>query len=116
MFEQVGAVGPFEQAAAHLVGDARGDEVLGRAGLVDGGDRGVARIGERAGAVDDLLEHGREVEARADAQAGLAKRGEAGAQRFVLAPERGRPAGPGRPGPRRGGLRSGGHCGAPGRG
>lgn len=54
-----------------LLDEARGDEILGRAGLVDGG---VARIGERAGAVDHLLEHDLKVEARADAQARLADR------------------------------------------
>ena len=68
-----------------LVGrEARGDEVLGDAGLVDGGDGAVARAGERPGAHDDLIQYGLEVEARADAQARRAERGDAGAQRRVL--------------------------------
>ena len=45
----------------------------------------VARAGERAGAFHDLVEHGIEVEARADAQARRAQRGDSRAQRLDLA-------------------------------
>ena len=58
-----------------LVGETRGDEVLGLAGLVDGGDGPVARAGQRPGALHDLVEHGLKIEARADAQQ---RRGQAG--------------------------------------
>ena len=70
--------------AVLLGGEARGDEVLGGAGLVDGGDGAVARAGERPGALDDFVQHHLEVEARADAQARRAERGDAGAQRRGL--------------------------------
>ena len=48
-----------------------------RARLVDGGDDAVARGGQRAGGVDRLPEHGGEVEARAGARDGRARRGDA---------------------------------------
>ena len=69
IFKEPRPVGPFHQRAVLLVGQARGDEVLGRARLVDGRDGAVARGGERAGALHHLVEHGLEVETRADAQA-----------------------------------------------
>ena len=65
-------------------GEARGDEILGGAGLVDGGNGAVARAGERPGALDDFVQHHLKVEARADAQARRAERGDAGAQRRGL--------------------------------
>ena len=67
-----------------LLGEARGDEVLRRARLVDGGDGAEARAGERPGAADHLVEHGLKVQARADAQARRAERGDARAQRLVF--------------------------------
>ena len=85
MLEKPRPVGPFDEAAVLSLGDARGDEVLGGAGLVDGGDGAVARTGQRAGALDDLAQHGLEVEARADAQQ---RRGE-----VAIAPVRSRVAG-----------------------
>ena len=75
MLKDLGRIGPVEQAAVLFLGNARGNEVLGRAGLVDGGDGGVTCIGEHAGAVDYLLKYGLEVEACTDAQARLAERG-----------------------------------------
>ena len=54
------------------------------AGLVDGGDGAVARAGERPGALDHFVQHRLKVEARADAQARRAERGDAGAQRRGL--------------------------------
>ena len=85
--EQPRPVGPLLHPPVLLVGEPGGDEVPGLARLVDGGDGAVARAGERAGALDDLLQHRVEVEARADAQAGRAQGGDALAQRFVLAGE-----------------------------
>ena len=83
--EQPRPVGPLLHPPVLLVGEPGGDEVPGLARLVDGGDGAVARAGERAGALDDLLEHRVEVEAGADAQAGRAQGGDALAQRFDLA-------------------------------
>ena len=66
--EELRPVGPFHHGPVFFVGEARGDEVLGLAGLVDGGDGPVARAGQRPGALHDLVEHGLKIEARADAQ------------------------------------------------
>ena len=85
--EQPRPVGPLLHPPVLLVGEPGGDEVPGQPRLVDGGDGAVARVGERAGALDDLLEHRVEVEAGADAQAGRAQGGDALAQRFDLAVE-----------------------------
>ena len=82
--EEPRPVGPFHDVPVLVRGEARGDEVLGGAGLVDGGDGAVARAGERPGALDDFVQHRLKVEARADAQARRAERGDAGAQRFVF--------------------------------
>ena len=56
--EELRPVGPFHNAPVLVRGEARGGEVLGSAGLVDGGDGAVARAGERADALDDLVQHG----------------------------------------------------------
>ena len=80
--EEPRPVGPLHQLPVLVFGEAGGDEVLGRAGLVDGGDGAVARAGERPGALHDLLEHGLEVEARADAQARRVECGDACVQRL----------------------------------
>ena len=61
-----GYVGPFHDVPVLVRGEARGDEVLGGAGLVDGGDGAVARASERPGAHDDFVQHHLKVEARAD--------------------------------------------------
>ena len=80
-------LGPVEDQEVLLGGEARGDDVAGLARCVDGGDDTVARAGEGAGALDDLAEHGVEVEARVDARDGRAQGGDALAQRGVLAPQ-----------------------------
>ena len=107
VLEEARALGPFRHGPVLLGGEARGDEVLRRARLVDGGDGGVACAGQRPGALGHLVEHGLEVEAGADPQARRAERGDARAQRLVLAsqvavghpflpaPAAGRAAGPG---------------------
>ena len=77
--EEPRPVGPFHDVPVLVGGEARGDEVLGGAGLVDGGDGAVARAGERPGALDNFVQHHLKVEARADAQARRAERGDAGA-------------------------------------
>ena len=79
-----GPVGPLHDVPVLVRGEARGDEILGGAGLVDGGNGAVARAGERPGALDDFVQHHLKVEARADAQARRAERGDAGAQRRGL--------------------------------
>ena len=84
VLEQPRALGPFRDGPVLLLGEARGDEVPRRARLVDGGDGAEAGAGERAGAVDHLVEHGLQVQARADAQARRAERGDARAQRLVF--------------------------------
>ena len=68
MLEQPGSVRPLRNSPVLLGGEARGEEIDRLSGLVDGGDRAIARAGERPGAVDHLLEHGLEIEARADTQ------------------------------------------------
>ena len=84
--EQPRPVGPLDHVPVPLLRQAGGDEVPGLLpGLVDGGDAAVACAGQRAGALDDLLEHRVEVESGADAQAGRAQRGDALAQRFDFA-------------------------------
>ena len=87
MLKQGAAAGPGEQLLLFLGREAGEDEVPGRARLVDGDDDPVAGAGQPAGAVDDLGEHGVEVERRADAQDGRAQRGDALAQRLVLPPQ-----------------------------
>ena len=85
ILEEPRAVGPLGEAAVLLLGEARGDEVLRHARLVDGGDGAEARAGQRPGALDHLAEHRLEVEARADAEARRAERRDALAQRRDLA-------------------------------
>ena len=83
--EQPRPVGPVQQLPLLVRGQSGGDEVLGLAGGVDGGDRAVAGAGQRAGAVHHLLQDGHHIEARADAQDGRAQSRDAFAQRLVLA-------------------------------
>ena len=84
VLEQARPVGPLRHGPVLLGGEAGGDEVHGRPGLVDGGDGTVARAGQGAGAFGDLAQHGVEVEAGCDAQARRAQPGAARAQRRVL--------------------------------
>ena len=86
MHEQLRPVRPFDELAQLVGGEARGEELAHLAPLVDGGDDAVARGGQCAGAVDRLLEHGGDVEARADAQDCRAERRDPLAQRLDVAP------------------------------
>ena len=76
MLEEPRPVGPFHHGPVLLLGEARGNEVLRRACLVDGGDGAEAGAGQRPGALDHLAEHRLEVEACADPQARRAVRPE----------------------------------------
>ena len=87
VFEELVPVRPLRHVPALVRRQAGGDELLDRAGLVDGRDHAVARAGQRAGAVDDLAQDGVEVEARADAQDRRAECRDALAQRRVLLPQ-----------------------------
>ena len=86
VLEQAAAVGPGEERLLFLGREAGEHEVRGRARVVDGGDDAVAGPGEPAGALDDLSEHGVEVERRADAQDGRVEGRGALPQRFDLPP------------------------------
>ena len=87
VFEELVPVRPLRHVPALVRRQAGGDELLDRAGVVDGRDHAVAGAGQRAGAVDDLAQDGVEVEARADAQDRRAEHGDAFAQRRVLLPQ-----------------------------
>ena len=84
VLEQAHAVGPGEELSLFLRGHAREHEAVGGTRLVDGGDEAEAGAGERPGALDHLVEHGVEVEARVDPQDGRVQGGDAPSQRFVL--------------------------------
>ena len=64
--------------------EAGEDDDVGLTRIVDGGDDGVAGVGQRAGGFADLANHGGDVEARADAQDGGGERGDPLAQGLVL--------------------------------
>ena len=68
--EQSRAVRPGREPRRRIGREPRGDEVPNLAPFVNGGDDAVAGAGQRAGAVDDLAQHGADVEARVDAQDG----------------------------------------------
>ena len=68
VFEQPRPVGPRRELAVLFRREARADEVLHLSRLVDGGDHAVAGAGERASAVNDLLQDRGQVETRVDAQ------------------------------------------------
>ena len=53
-----------------LFGESRGDEVLGDAVVVDGGDTAVTGAGEPAGALHDLMQDRVQIEAGADPKHG----------------------------------------------
>ena len=115
VLEEPRALGPLRHGPVLLLGEARGDEVLRRPRLVDGGDGAEAGAGQRPGALDHLAEHRLEVEARADPQARRAERRDALAQgrdlaaQFVGNAHRRAPAGGriGVPGPGAGSARPG---------
>ena len=71
--KQTLSVGPGDQSLRLTGRQAGYDEILGARGTVDRDDHTVARAGKGAGAVDDFLQHGFEVEAAADAQNGVAQ-------------------------------------------
>ena len=77
VFEEPQPVGPGHNAPVLLRGEARGEEVAGLAGIVDGRDPAAAGADQRAGAVENLLQDDVDVEACADAQDGRAQPGDA---------------------------------------
>ena len=74
--KQAGSVRPLGELPVLLRREARREEVLDLSGPVDCGDEAVARAGQRAGAVDRLLQDGGDLEARTDAQDRRAERGD----------------------------------------
>ena len=74
---ELGPVRPGHELLVLLGGEAGADEILNPARVVDSGDHAVAGAGERARAVDDLLQDGGHVEGRTDAQDRSAERGDA---------------------------------------
>ena len=87
VLEEPRSIGPIRELAVLVRRDAGGDEVLDMLVLADGRDHAVARSGQRAGAIDDLLQDGVEVAARVDAHACRAQLRDAFPQRLVLAIE-----------------------------
>ena len=87
VLEEPQALGQVPEQRAFFGGDAGGDEGLYAPGVVEGHQRAIAGPGQRTGAVYDPLQDGAEVEAPADAKAGLAQPGEALAQRLVFSPQ-----------------------------
>ena len=84
MLEEPLPVRPTAQLPILLAGEAGGDEILELPRPVDGSDGAAARAGERASAIDDLLQDGGHVEARADSQDRRTQRGDTLPQRFCL--------------------------------
>ena len=82
--EEEHTVGKLGELAALLGGQSGVEEVLDAPGVVQEGDDAVAGAGQGAGAVQDALEHVVEVQALADAQAGLAEAGQPLAQGLVF--------------------------------
>ena len=87
VLEEPQALGQVPEPRAFFGGDAGGDEGLYAPGVVEGHQRAIAGPGQRTGAVYDPLQDGGEVEAPADAKAGLAQPGEALPQRLVFPPQ-----------------------------
>ena len=75
--EESRPVGPRDHLPARLGRQAGGDEVLDRSPLVERRDHAGAGAGQRAGALDDLLQHGGQLEALADAENRRAQPGDA---------------------------------------
>ena len=75
MPEQPEPVRPRFHRPVFFVREARGDEVAGLPRLVHRGDDAIGRAGERAGALNHLVQHRVEVEARADPQDRRGQRG-----------------------------------------
>ena len=74
--EELQPFGQLHKSLALFRSQPGGDEVLYPPRLVQQGDDAVAGAGQRAGAVQDPLQHRVEVEALVDAQAGLAQPGQ----------------------------------------
>ena len=89
VLEEPQSLGQVPKPRALFGGDAGGDEGLYAPGVVEGHQRAIAGPGQRTGAVYDPLQNGVEVEAPADAKAGLAEPGEALPQRLVFSPQHG---------------------------
>ena len=66
--QQSWPVRPFHEPALLVDRESGGHKVAHHARLVKDNNYSVARIGKRAGAVNDLLQHGGEVQTRTDAQ------------------------------------------------
>ena len=76
VLEELQPFGQLHKSLALFRSQPGGDEVLYPPRLIQQGDDAVAGPGQRAGAVQDPLEHRVEVEALVDAQAGLAEPGQ----------------------------------------
>ena len=87
VFEELVAVRPFRHVPALVRRQAGGDELLDRAGVVDGRDHAVAGAGQGAGAIHHLAEDGVEVEAGVDAQNRRVEQRDALGQRLVFPSE-----------------------------
>ena len=87
MLEEPGAFGPRHQLLEHFGRETGAQEVHEPAASVDRRDDALAAAGQRPRAIDDLLEHRVQIEARADAQHRTAQPGEAVLERPVLAPQ-----------------------------
>ena len=73
VFEESPPVGPLHHLPVLFGRKAGCDEVLDLSLLIDRRDHAQASAGERAGTLDDLLQHGGQVQALADAQDGRAQ-------------------------------------------
>ena len=87
VLEEPQALGQVPVPRAFFRGDAGGHEGLYAPGGVEGRQRAIAGPGQLTGAVYDPLQDGVEVEAPADAKAGLAQPGEAVPQRLIFSPQ-----------------------------
>ena len=84
LLEEEHPVGKFGELPAFLGSQPGVEEILYPPRIVQEGDDPVAGAGQRPGAVQDPLEHRPEVQALADAQAGLAEPGQPLPQGLVL--------------------------------
>ena len=86
MLQETRPVRPCDHLAMLFGREAGGDEVLGLPRVVEDRDQAVAGSAERARAVDDFVQNGVDVEARADAQYGRAQPRDAVPRRLLFAP------------------------------
>ena len=87
VLEESQTLGQVPEHRAFLGGDAGGEEGFYAPGVVEGHQRAIAGLSQRTGAVYDPLQDGVEVEALADAEAGLAQPGETVSQPLILLPQ-----------------------------